>query len=157
MSFQIHALPMETFAPLFSLDDEKLATRRARRVTATTFPGFPCRVSLQDAAVGEQLVLVNYTHLDSASPYRASHAVFVREHARQAQPEVGEVPDVLKRRPLSLRAYDSDWQMVAAELASGDDVADALKELLKIEAVGQIHLHNAKPGCYAARAVRATH
>ena len=62
----------------------------AVRQTATTKPGFPCRVSLEDAEVGEQLILVNYEHQPSASPYRAAHAIFVRKGVEQAKPGVGD-------------------------------------------------------------------
>ena len=53
-SFQISALPLETFAPFFDLDDTALAARGARRYVATKKPGFPCRVSLEDAEEGEE-------------------------------------------------------------------------------------------------------
>ena len=49
MSFQIGALGHEQFAPLFRLQNDELADHFAVRRTATTKPGFPCRVSLADA------------------------------------------------------------------------------------------------------------
>jgi hypothetical protein len=36
--------------------------------------GFPCRVSLVDAEIGESVLLVNYEHLPAASPYRMRYA-----------------------------------------------------------------------------------
>ena len=60
------------------LDDE-LITRGARRVTADADHGFPCRVSLQDASAGDELILVNYKHLDNNSPYDAAHAIYIRK------------------------------------------------------------------------------
>ena len=104
MTFQISALDHHRFAMLFALSDRELAANMAVRQIATTKPGFPCRVSLADAEVGEELILVNYEHQPSASPYRAAHAVFVRKGVEQAQPAVNEVPELFKNRVLSLRA-----------------------------------------------------
>jgi hypothetical protein len=49
---------------------------------------------------------VNYEHLPSTSPYRAAHAIFVRKGVDQAQPAVGEVPDLFNDRALSLRSFN---------------------------------------------------
>ena len=84
MSFQIHGLPRESFVDLFLLSEEQLAGRSARRIVVDAKPGFPCRISLVDADIGESVVLVNYTHQPNKTPYRASHAIFVREAAKEA-------------------------------------------------------------------------
>lgn len=153
--FQILPLPYAPFAHLFALTDDDLAARRARRVVADGFPGFPCRVSLEDAQPGETLVLVHHTHQSAESPYHASHAVYVRAGANEACPAPGEVPPVLLRRPISLRAFDAAGMMRAADLAEGEAVGPAIECLLAISEAAEVHLHNAKPGCYAARVVRA--
>lgn len=153
MTFQIEALPADDFAPLFELSDEALSGRSMRRMTATASPGFPCRVSLEDAAIGEELILLPYEHLPHATPYRASHAIFVRKGAAQARPRPGEVPPVLLRRPISLRAFDAHHMMIAADLAEGEGVSGALGRLIDQHRPAYVHLHNAKPGCYAAKAI----
>lgn len=155
MTFQIEALDHAQFEPLFALGEEALRERGAVRVTADTSPGFPCRVSLEDAEIGETLVLLNYRHLETSSPYSASHAIFVRQGARRARPAPGEVPAVLARRLLSVRAYDGAGFMVAADVVEGISVAGKLNEFLEDEAVDFVDIHNAKPGCFAARCVRA--
>jgi len=155
MTFQIHALPRETFAPLFGLDETALATRRAVWRIAESSPGWPCRVSLADAYKGERLLLVLHEHLGGTTPYRASHAVFVRETASQARPEPGDVPDVIGRRLISVRAFDGDWMMVGADVVEGGAVAATLEAMLADRAVAEVHLHIARPGCYLARATRA--
>src|SRR5689334_11171725 len=106
MSFQISGLPLAEFAPLFGLPQSELASRGIVRHTANASPGFPCRVSLKDAEPGETLLLLNYEHLPVASPYRSRYAIYVRENAEEARLEVGEVPQLLRHRPLSLRAFD---------------------------------------------------
>jgi len=154
MPFQIHALPAEPFAPLFALDDAALHARGARRVTADESPGYPCRVSLADALVGETLVLTRFEHQPADTPYRASHAIFVREGAVRARPGVDEIPDALVTRLLSLRAFDARDFLVAAEVVDGGALGPALEALLADPLVGYVHLHHAKQGCYAARATR---
>ena len=49
MTFQIAALPRSRFAPLWALTDEELARMGARSCVVTVKPGFPRRVSLEDA------------------------------------------------------------------------------------------------------------
>jgi hypothetical protein len=155
MSFQISALGHEQFAPLFRLQNDELAHHFAVRRTATTKPGFPCRVSLADADIGDKLILVNYAHQDAASPYRASHAIFVREGVEQARPEVDEVPELFRFRMLSLRAFDNDGMIVTADLCDGKQLEALLRTQLALRTVAYVHIHYAKFGCYAARAKRA--
>jgi hypothetical protein len=155
MSFQITGLDPQLFEPLFAMSDAALAAKLARRVTATAKPGFPCRVSLADAEVGDELILVNYEHQPAASPYRAAHAVYVRKDAPRARPDVDEIPEVLRGRTLSLRAFDDQGAIVAANLIEGRDLGPALENLFADPACAYAHIHFAKYGCYAARADRA--
>ncbi|WP_375286204.1 DUF1203 domain-containing protein [Sphingomonas sp.] len=155
MAFRISALPLAPFAPLFCLDDAGLAARGACRVVADRTPGFPCRVSLVDAAPGERLILTHWQHQPAETPFRASHALYVREDAAQAHPAPGEVPALLRLRTLSLRGFDATGMLVAADLAEGPALEPALEAMLAAAPVAYVHLHYAKPGCYAARADRA--
>ena len=156
MTFQIHALPPDRFAALFALSDAQLAEKGARRVIADQTGAFPCRVSLADADVGDELILTNYAHLDEHSPYRASHAIDVRKDVEQANPNPGEVPAVLSQRLLSLRAFGCDHMMTDADVVEGSTLADNLRQMFADPAVDYVHIHNAKQGCFAARATRAS-
>ena len=155
MSFQILALPNDGFAPLFSLADAELRERNVLRKVVDQKPGFPCRVSLADAEIGETVLLIHYEHQPARTPFRASHAIYVREDAAQANCEIGEVPALLRSRTISLRGFDAGHMLIAADLAEGTALESALEAMFANEAVSYIHLHFAKPGCYAARAVRA--
>jgi hypothetical protein len=155
-SFRISALPAANFRHLFDLSDGELTSIRAVRVTANRTPGFPCRVSLADAEVGEELILTHHEHHAVDTPFRASHAVYVRKNAAQAYPEVDEVPDLLRSRTLSLRGFNAAGMLVAADLAEGAALKTGLHSMLADAQVAYIHIHFAKPGCYAARADRAS-
>jgi len=155
MSFVIRALPAAPFAALFALSDDELRHRLAVRCVVDRSPGFPCRVSLCDAAVGETVLLVHHEHQPASTPYRAGHAIYVREGAVEARPGVGEVPEVLARRLLSVRAFDAAGTMRDADVVDGRALAPVVERLFADERVEYLHLHNAKPGCYAARVERA--
>lgn len=155
MSFQIHALPLEPFTPLFALPDDVLRARGIRRIVADGRSGHPCRVSLQDAAEGESLLLLPYEHHPVDTPYRASGPIYVREQATMAAPEVDAVPALLRTRLISLRAYDARGMMVWAEVCEGTGLEAGIAALFERDRVDQLHLHYARPGCYACRVTRA--
>src|ERR1700704_5613952 len=98
MSFQVSALPADEFRPLFGLSDAALAERGVIRRTVDAKPGFPCRVSLEDAEPGETVLLLNYEHQSADTPFRASHAIYVREDGPEARLGAGEVPGLFRHR-----------------------------------------------------------
>ena len=156
MSFIVSGLSPAPFQSLFGLSDEALAQHGAVRRIAQADGRYPCRISLQDAAPGESLLLLNYEHLDAASPYRSRHAIYVNEAASETRVFEGEVPAVLRGRPIALRAYDAEGMMVWAELVSPDqDIEAAIHRGLAEPDVQYLHAHNPARGCYAARIDRA--
>ncbi len=155
MSFKITGLAEAQFTELSTLTKAELATRNIHKIIADCQPGYPCRVSLQDAKVGDTVYLLNYQHHDAASPYAASHAIFVREGASQAELDDGELPKVFVDRPLSVRAFDKQGDMVTADLANMETIRDVIARMLAVEDVNCLHVHNARQGCFAARVERA--
>jgi len=160
MSFHIHALPEAGFAPLFAMSDAELTAHAARRVIADAKPGYPCRVSLCDADIGETLILVNHAHHAHDTPYRSSFAIYVREGVTQVFPAPGEIPPVLRGRPIAVRGYDRAHDLVAATLVAaaddnGQSMAKAIRAVFDTAEVEELHLHNAAHGCFAARVSRA--
>ena len=155
MSFRITGLDPAPFRHLYGLTDDELAAHGARRTIANAKPGFPDRVELRDAEPGERLLLLNYTHQPADTPYRASHAIFVREGAEQAYDAVDEVPKALRLRPISLRAFDGHGEMVDADLVDGRVLEAVIERLLDNPKVRYLQAHYAKRGCYAARIERA--
>ncbi len=154
MHFRIRGLPLEPFADLFSLSDAELAQRLAVRRTVDEEHGFPCRISLTDANVGDEVILVNYGHLDVASPYRSRHAIYVRE-GEVPFDAVDTVPDMLGRRLLSLRGFDAEGMMTAADVVDGRHLENMIERFLADPKTAYLHAHIARPGCYAAHIERA--
>lgn len=155
MSFQIHALAPDQFESLFSLSDEELAKARATRVLVEAKPGFPCRISLADAEIGETVILVNYKHQPADSPFHATHAIYVRENVQQVFPDVGTVPKVLETRLISIRAFNDRHYIVDADVVEGASLSEAIPAMLQNSTTDYLHLHNAKLGCFIARVTRA--
>jgi len=153
-SFRLVGLPAEPFEPFFAMSPAQLQAVGARRMLAMEPNSAPCRVSLVDAEVGEELLLLAWEHLATTSPYRASGPIFVRRRARQAMLAAGVVPPYVTMRLMSLRAYDADDMMVDAEVCEGPATAAAIERLLADDAVAYIHLHNARRGCYSCRVER---
>jgi len=154
MSFRITGLPAETFRHLFALSDDELRARRALRRTVDEASAFPCRVSLTDAAPGDEVLLVNYEHHSVESPYRSSFAVYIRA-GEETYDAVDEVPDQLRRRMLAARGYDADGMLVEADLVDGKALEAKIEQLFAEPRIAYMQLHFAKPGCYAARVERA--
>ncbi len=154
MSFQLVAIPFEPFASLFSLPDRALAEINAQRVFATETPGYPCRVSLTDAEIGEELLLLPYEHQPAQSPYKASGPIFVRKAARQRKLDPGVIPDYVSLRQMSVRAYDAAHLMIDAAVCEGKDAAATILGMFDNSDVAYIHLHNAKRGCFSCRVDR---
>lgn len=155
MSFVVTGLDPEPFAHLYGLSDAALKEQGAYRYTADSSPGFPDRIEMRDVEIGETLLLVNYASMDKETPYKASHAIFVREGADARYQESGVIPQVMHRRPLSLRAFDSTGMMVDAALAKGDAIATTAQRLLDNPSVDCIHAHYALRGCYAGLITRS--
>ncbi len=155
MSFTVSSLPIEPFAPLFALDDEALAQRGMLRVVADAPFAFPCRVTLDDAAPGETLILLNHEHQDADTPFRSRYAIYVRETARGPASTTDALPPALRRRLLSLRGFDAAGMLLDADVIEGSAAVPVIERMLENPAVAYLHAHYARPGCYAARIDRA--
>jgi hypothetical protein len=155
MTYRITGLEPFDFAHLFGLSDAELSARGAVRLTADAKPGFPCRITLDDAEPSETLLLVNHCSHGGDNPYRATHAIFVNESATEAAVYEDAIPPALDRRILSLRAFDVDGMMRDAALAQPGEADAVVRRLLADEAVDHLDAHNAIRGCFAARVDRA--
>jgi hypothetical protein len=146
--FQITALHESEFKHYFEKSDAELSLLGICRMIVDKKPEFPCRVSLEDAEVGEEVILVPYTHHNTDSPYRSSGPIFVRRNATQATPAVNEIPMMLNHRLLSVRAYDKEAMMVEASVVEGNALRETILAFFENRSIEYLHIHNAKPGCY---------
>jgi hypothetical protein len=154
MSFRVLGLSPEPFRPIFAMPDTQLHRLGARRVIADN-PRMPCRVSMEHAQPGEELLLLNFEHQPANTPYRATHAIYVRKLADRAYDAVDTVPDVLASRLLAVRAFNAQDMMIDAEVCQGAQVAKMFEQFLADPQTCYLQVHNARRGCYAARVERA--
>lgn len=155
MAYRIEGLPPSAFDGLFGMMDGELAARRAVRVTADKPGAFPCRITLEDAGPGEALLLLNHVSHDVDGPFRASHAIFVREDAAVPARFEDEIPPILDRRLVSLRGFDAAGMMRAGLLAAPGEADAGIRELFADSDIATIHAHSAAYGCFLARIERS--
>ena len=155
MHFTIRGLPIEDFSHLFELDAQTLAAAGVTSCVADAPNSYPCRVTLEDASPGEELLLLSYPHLRGSTPYAAAGPIYIRRSATGTAVLRNRVADQQRRRLLSIRAYDPrDW-IVAADVVAGVDLEPVIERFFGQEDVAYLHVHNARHGCYACRVDRA--
>ena len=132
MDFRITGLSPEPFAPLYGLPEAELAERGIRRVRADAdaSTNYPDRIEMRHARAGETLLLLNHVSQPAATPYRATHAIYVIEGARETWDRVNAVPEVMRIRLLSLRAFDAHGMIVDADVVGGAVLEPAIARLL---------------------------
>lgn len=155
MSFRVQGLDPALFHHLIGLPDDQLEAFGARRYRVDSKPGYPDRVEVRDLEVGETALLLNYEHQPADTPYRSRHAIFVGEQSHQPLDLFDRLPEAILSRPISLRAFNAEGEMVEADLADGVDLHPVIRRFFERPDVAYLHAHYAKRGCYAARIVRA--
>lgn len=156
MAFQICGLAPQQFTHLFSLNEAELAAQGIDRHIAVEAYSYPCRVSLTDAEIGDELLLLNFRHLKTTSAYQANGPIFVNRNAIHATVFVDQLPPMLKQehRLFSVRAFDDTDRMIDAEVASAAQLQALLENFLLNPQVNYLHVHFARRGCFAARVDR---
>lgn len=155
MDFRVIGLSPEPFRHLYGLSEQDLAAHGVLRYVADESPGYPDRIEMREAKVGEILLLLNHVCQPAETPYRATHAIFVREGAEETYDRVNEIPEVMRLRLLSLRAYDAAGMMLDADIVEGKEIESLIERLFANPQVDYIHVHNARRGCYSGRIERA--
>jgi hypothetical protein len=150
MTYRITGLNPANHAALFAMTDAELSAINARRVTANSNHGFPCRISLRDADEGDALILFHHVSHEVATPYRSAYAIYVRETADTAAVYVDETPPVFEGRPIALRGFDADGNLLGAALALPGQADARIRELFENRDIAYIHAHNAAHGCFSA-------
>ena len=151
MNFRILGLSRVPFEALFAMSDAELAGIGAKRCIADEPHSAPCRISMIDADVGEELILASFEHQAAHSPYRASGPVYVRRDAIETFAADNVVPDCVRRRLLSVRAYDADGLIADAEVVDGSALESAIDRFFAMPGIAYLHVHYARRGCYACR------
>ncbi len=153
-NFIIKPIKKSTFAEYLNQSQEQLAKVNAKWLIADSRPGYPCRVSLKEAEVGERVLLVPYKYHNVKSPYQASGPIFIRENAETAELNINEIPEILAERLLSVRAYNIESLMIHAETVQGADLEDVIRNQFLNSSITYLQIHNANPGCFNCNVYR---
>ena len=153
-NFKIVAIG-EDFEHLFDMTEIELKKISATRMIVTSKPGFPCRISLEDAEINEEVILFPYEHHKVATPYKSSGPIFVRKNAKKAKLKINEIPLMLNHRLLSLRIYNVHGMMIDAKTVKGNELKAEIQQILSTTSASYIQVHNAGPGCYNCQIIRA--
>mgnify|MGYP001285305561 CR=1 FL=1 len=100
------------------------------------------------------VLLINFQSLSKATPFRASHAIYVRENARTAAVFENRLPDMLAERTLGLRGFTGDGYLHDGSLAAPGEAHEGIGRLLRQSEVAYVDIHAAGYGCFIARAER---
>lgn len=154
MGFRVAGLDPALFQDMHRLTEAELVAEGVRRVRVETKPGAPCRISLEDAEIGESVLLLSYLHQGADTPYRQQGPIFVRETQERFE-AVDRMPPALAQRTLSLRGFDAGGMMVEADVCEGAEAPALIARFFANPMVDYIHAHYARRGCFAARIDRA--
>jgi hypothetical protein len=147
-TFTVHALSEST-------TDEARRSRGAVPAVAGDGP-YPVRCCLSDAPDAHGVILTSVMPFWGESPYAAAGPVYVHAERCTGHAErVGEVPEMLRGRLLSVRAYDGAHMLTGTEVLPGTELEGAIARLLGDAPDAYLHVHFAGPGCYACRIDRA--
>jgi hypothetical protein len=132
----------------------RCAGGEVQQVTAS--PGWPCRQCLRDIEVGDDALLVSYDPFDdgSTSAYRTPSPIFLHRRSCATATPTDVPPPQLTGRVLSVRAFDAADRMIHAHVVGGASVGATLAEVFADADVTHAHVHNAGPGCFAAKVTR---
>jgi hypothetical protein len=115
--------------------------------------GYPCRHCLRFAQPGEHVILFPYAAVPPGHPYSESGPIFV--HAKQCQRYAAttEFP-VEFRNGRALRAYNSEFDMIDAEVVNGSEPEAVIEKLLQNPEVAFVDARSVTRGCYTFRIER---
>ena len=124
--------------------------------TVAQEPGaYPCRVCLEEAGVGEEVLLFSYCPFHHPVPYQNLGPIFVHAHSCVPYDRPGSVPELMRRRLLALRGYDADGRMKECDVVQGAELESVVDRFFRNSEVAVIHAHNARAGCFVCTIERA--
>jgi Protein of unknown function (DUF1203) len=122
-------------------------------VTADSATGYPCRHCLRWARPGERVILFPYAAISPGRPYSESGPIFVHAEPCQRYTATHEFPaDFRKGRVF--RAYNSEQDMIDAEVVNGNEPEAVIEKLLQNPDTAFLHARSVSRGCYTMQIER---
>jgi Protein of unknown function (DUF1203) len=123
-------------------------------VVADSPSGYPCRHCLRWAKPGERVILFPYASIPPGHPYSETGPIFVHAEPCERYSATGEYP-VEFRNGRAFRAYDTDYNMIDAEVANGSDPEAVIEKLLQNPKTAFVDARSVTRGCFTFRIRRA--
>ncbi|MGB9476635.1 MAG: DUF1203 domain-containing protein [Candidatus Udaeobacter sp.] len=116
--------------------------------------GYPCRHCLHWAQPGERVILFPYASIPAGYPYSETGPIFVHAEACRRYSATGEYPADFRNGRV-LRAYDSNYNMIDAEVAQEGDPEPLVEKLLQNPKTAFVDARSVTRGCFTFRIQRA--
>ena len=116
-------------------------------VTADSPRGYPCRHCLRWAQPGERMILFPFASVPPGRPYSESGPIFVHADPCERYRATEEYPADFREGRV-VRAYNSQHNMIAAEVANGVGPEALIERFLQMPETVFIHVRSVSRGCY---------
>jgi Protein of unknown function (DUF1203) len=120
---------------------------------ADTPGGYPCRHCLRLEKPGERVVLFPYAAIPPGCPYSETGPIFVHAEPCQRYNMTNEYPAELRNGRV-FRAYNSQFDMIDAQVANGSQPEAVIEKLLQKPETAFVDARSATRGCYTFRIER---
>ena len=125
-------------------------------VTANSPTSCPCRHCLRWAQPGERLILFPYAAIPSGHPYSETGPIFVHANECQRYSAGDEYPRAFRNGRV-FRAYDSNYNIMDAQVANGSEPEAVIQELFENPDAAFVDVRSVTHGCFTFRIVRVGH
>jgi Protein of unknown function (DUF1203) len=116
-------------------------------VTADSPRGYPCRHCLRWAQTGERMILFPFASVAPGHAYSESGPIFVHADRCERYRATEEYPADFREGRV-VRAYNSQHDMIAAEVANGVGPEALIERFLQMPETAFIHIRSVSRGCY---------
>src|SRR6202163_4376728 len=115
--------------------------------------GYPCRHCLRWAQPGEQVILFPFSSIAPGRPYSESGPIFVHAEPCERYATAHEFPPEFRKGRV-LRAYNSQHDMIAAEVANEEGPEAVIERFLQRPETAFVHVRSASHGCFTMEVER---
>jgi hypothetical protein len=122
-------------------------------VVAHSPQGYPCRHCLRFAKPGERLILFPYASIPAGHPYSEIGPIFVHEQPCERYATTDQFPLDLRRGRV-IRAYNSNYDMIDAEVVNASEPEAVIEKLLEKPETAFVDVRSVTRGCYTCRIQR---
>lgn len=151
-SFQIVPLPTEIADAARRVANTGAADHAV--ITVDSPGSSPCRHCLRWAEPGERVVLFPYTAIPAGQPYSETGPIFVHADKCQRYSATNEYPENFRNGRV-LRAYDSNYNIIDAQVVDGSEPEVVIESLLQNPDTAFVDARSVTRGCFTFRVQRA--